>query len=75
MRQGKGVKGIPAPDDDNDEITFEYVLSDIIRTTLANRMGKNDPEYKNFRESVDHPINYFEDRFSFISDELIFDVF
>ena len=38
-------------------------------------MGKNDPEYKNFRESIDHPIQYFEDRFSFISDELIFDVF
>ena len=51
------------------------MLADIIRTTLANKMGKNDPEYKNFREAFDHAIQYFTDRFSFISDELIHDVF
>lgn len=38
-------------------------------------MGKNDPEYKNFREAVDNPIPYFQDRYNYISDELIFDVF
>ena len=38
-------------------------------------MGKNDPEYKNFKESFDQVTSYFTDRFSFISDELIHDVF
>jgi len=38
-------------------------------------MGKNDPEYKTFKESFDHVIQYFIDRFNFLSDELIYDVF
>ena len=38
-------------------------------------MGKNDPEYKNFKESFDHVNTYFTERFSFISDELIHDIF
>lgn len=76
LRQGKkDGKGLGATEDDNDEISFEYVLADIIRTTLANKMGKNDPEYKNFREAFDHAITYFTDRFTFIADELIHDVF
>lgn len=78
MRHGKkdakGGFGAGA-DDDNDEITFEYVLSDLIGSTLANKMGKNDPEYKNFKESFDHVIQYFLDRYNYISDELIFDIF
>jgi hypothetical protein len=45
--------GFATADDDNDEITFDVILSDIIGSTLANRMGKNDPEYKNFKESFD----------------------
>jgi len=77
LRQGKkDAKGGFSPnDDDNDEITFEYVLADIIGSTLANKMGKNDPEYKQFKESFDSVNQYFIDRFSFISDELIHDVF
>jgi len=38
-------------------------------------MGKNDPEYKQFKESFDHVTKYFMDRFNFIADELILDVF
>ena len=77
LRQGKkdNKGGFAAQDDDNDEITFEYVLSDIIGSTLANKMGKNDPEYKNFKESFDHVTQYFLDRYNYISDELIYDIF
>ena len=78
LRQGKKDKtggGFAGQDDDNDEITFDYVLSDIIGSTLANKMGKNDPEYKNFKESFDHVTQYFLDRYNYISDELIFDIF
>ena len=77
MRQAKkdNKGGFATADDDNDEITFDVILSDIIGSTLANRMGKNDPEYKNFKESFDQVTNYFTERFSFISDELIYDVF
>ena len=76
LRQGKkDGKGFNPNDDDNDEITFDYVLSDIIGSTLANKMGKNDPEYKNFKESFDHVNTYFVDRFNYISDELIYDIF
>lgn len=50
-------------------------MADIIGSTLANKMGKNDPEYKNFKESFDHVNTYFIERFNFISDELIHDIF
>jgi len=77
LRQGKkdGKGGFGATDDDNDEITFDYVLSDIVGSTLANKMGKNDPEYKNFKESFDQVTTYFTERYGYISDELIHDVF
>ena len=76
VNKKKGEKGGYAiNDDDNDEITLDYVLGDIIGSTLAEKMGKNDPEYKNFKESFDHTITYFIDRFTYISDELIHDVF
>lgn len=77
LRQSKkdGKGGFAANDDDNDEITLDYVLGDIIGSTLANKMGKNDPEYKNFKESFDQVSNYFIDRFTYISDELVHDVF
>lgn len=77
LRKGnKDTKGgFANQDDDNDEITFDNVLSEIIRYTLVNKMGKNDPEYKNLKESIDHVTTYFIDRFNYISDELIHDVF
>lgn len=73
--RGLRGKGNMADNEDNDEITFDYVLADIIGSTLANKMGKNDPEYKNFKESFDHVNVYFIERFNFISDELIHDIF
>lgn len=71
LRQGKGAGG----EEDNDEASFDHVLADIIGSTLANKMGKNDPEYKNFKEAFDHVKEYFVDRYTYISDELIHDVF
>ena len=38
-------------------------------------MSKGDPEYKNFKENYDKIIQYFTDRFNYITDELIFDIF
>jgi hypothetical protein len=76
LRQGlQKVKGLGVTDDDNDEITLEYVLGEIIKSTLANKMSKNDPEYKTFREQCDNSITYFTERLNLIADELIHDVF
>jgi hypothetical protein len=38
-------------------------------------MTKSDPEYKNFRENIETLTIYFIDRFKFIADELIYDIF
>ena len=48
---------------------------DIVGQVLANKMSKSDPEYKNFKESYDKVVPYFTDRFSYIADELVFEVF
>jgi hypothetical protein len=50
-------------------------LVDIVGQNLANKMSKSEPEYKNFKENYDKIIQYFTDRFSFIAEELIFDIF
>lgn len=38
-------------------------------------MSKSDPEYKTFKENYDKVVSYFTDRFKFISDELVYDIF
>ena len=38
-------------------------------------MSKSEPEYKNFKENYDKILQYFIDRFSYIAEELIFDIF
>lgn len=38
-------------------------------------MSKSDPEYKNFKENYDKVVTYFQDRFKFINDDLIYDIF
>lgn len=62
-------------DEDSDEAALENVLTDIIGQVLANKMSKSDPEYKSFKESYDRVLPYFTDRFQYIADELVFDVF
>ena len=42
---------------------------------LAEKMPKNDPEYKNFKENYDRVLAYFEERFKYISDELVLEIF
>lgn len=62
-------------DEDSDELTLENILVDIVGSNLTNKMSKGDPEYKTFKENLDKVVQYFQDRFKFISDELIFDIF
>lgn len=38
-------------------------------------MPKNDPEYKNFRENYDRVLAYFDERFKFIADDLVLEIF
>jgi hypothetical protein len=38
-------------------------------------MAKNDPEYKNFKENYDKIVEYFTERFEYINNELIYDIF
>ena len=62
-------------DEDSDELILENVLVDIVGQSLANKMSKSDPEYKNFKENYDRVVPYFEDRFKYVADEIIFDIF
>lgn len=64
-----------AHDEDSDEMLLDSVLSDIVGQVLANKMSKSDPEYKNFKEAYDRVTSYFQDRFSYIADELVYEVF
>lgn len=56
-------------------MTLDNILVDIVGQNLANKMSKSDPEYKNFKENYDRVVDYFQERFKFINDELIYDVF
>ena len=38
-------------------------------------MSKSDPEFKTFKENYDKVIPYFMDRFKFITDELVHEIF
>ena len=62
-------------DEDSDELVLENILVDIVGQTLVNKMSKSDPEYKNLKENYDKVLPYFEDRFKFIADDLILDIF
>jgi len=37
-------------DEDSDELILENILSDVVSSTLANKLNKNDPEFRNFKE-------------------------
>lgn len=38
-------------------------------------MSKSDPEFKNFKENYDKVVPYFMDRFKFITDEIVHEIF
>ena len=62
-------------DEDSDEYVLDNILVDIVGQNLVNKMNKSDPEYKNFKEHYDKVIPYFTDRFQYIADELVYDIF
>jgi hypothetical protein len=74
---GNDPKKIPGgiQDEDSDEIILENILVDIVGQNIADKMPKNDPEYKNFKESYDRILSYFQERFKYISDELVLEIF
>jgi hypothetical protein len=62
-------------DEDSDELLLDNVLTDIIGQVLANKMNKSDAEYKNFKESYDQVVSYFQERLEHLPEELVADVF
>jgi len=50
-------------------------LADVIGRTLTHKLNKIDPEFKVFKEHNDRGIGYFTERFQYIPDELVVDVF
>ncbi len=54
---------------------LENLLVDVVGKVLSNKMSKSDPEYKVFRESYDQVLQYLQERFKYIADDLIYDIF
>lgn len=70
-----GSKNAAADLDDSDEVKLDSVLIDIVSTNIANKMSKSDPEYKIFKENYDKVLNYFETRFKYIPEDVVYEVF
>ena len=66
---------LPIQDDESDEQAIESVLTDIISRTLTHKLNKQDPEFKVFKEHPDRGVGYFSERFQYIPDELVVDIF
>jgi hypothetical protein len=82
MRQEANAKrnrndssSVPMQDDDSDEQVLEAMLTDVISRTLTHKLNKLDPEFKVFKEHSERGIGYFNERFAYIPDELIVDIF
>jgi hypothetical protein len=65
----------PAAEDDSEEQALEAMLTDIISRTLTHKLNKQDPEFKVFKEHPERGIGYFNERFAYIPDELVVDIF
>ena len=74
-KRNKGDSTINPADDDSDEQALEMLLTDIIGRTLTHKLNKQDPEFKVFKEHTERGIGYFNERFMYIPDELIVDIF
>lgn len=61
--------------DDDDDTKLETVLIDIVSTNLADKMPKGDPEFKIFKENYDRVLEYYQERFDNIPDELHHEIF
>ena len=66
---------LPIQDDDSDEQALESMLTDIISRTITHKLNKQDPEFKVFKEHAERGVGYFNERFNYIPDELIVDIF
>lgn len=64
-----------AQDEDSDEQSLEQILTEVIGRTLTHKLNKIDPEFKVFKEHPDRGIGYFNERFQYIPDELVVDIF
>jgi hypothetical protein len=47
----------------------------VIGRTLSNKLNKMDPEFKVFKEHSERGVGYFMERFQYIPDELVIDIF
>ena len=56
-------------------MALESCLTDIIGRTLAHKLNKQDPEFKVFKEHPERGVGYFNERFSYVPDELVVDIF
>ena len=81
MRQEASIKNNKngaqpmAQDEDSDEVALISVLTDIIGRQLTHKLNKTDPEFKVFREHSERGVGYFQERFNYIPDELVVDIF
>jgi hypothetical protein len=74
-RNRNDTSTMPIQDDDSDEQVLEAMLTDVISRTLTHKLNKLDPEFKVFKEHTERGIGYFNERFAYIPDELIVDIF
>ncbi len=77
-REKKGQNSgyvLPIQDDDSDEQALESMLTDIISRPITHKLNKQDPEFKVFKEHSERGVGYFNERFNYIPDELIVDIF
>jgi hypothetical protein len=51
------------------------MLTDIIGRVLSHKLNKQDPEFKVFKEHPERGVGYFSERFNYIPDELVVDIF
>ena len=74
-KKGQGQSFMPIQDDDSDEQALESMLTDIISRTITHKLNKQDPEFKVFKEHPERGVGYFNERFNYIPDELVVDIF
>ncbi len=51
------------------------MLTDIISRTITHKLNKQDPEFKVFKEHSERGVGYFNERFNYVPDELVVDIF
>jgi len=65
----------PIQDDDSDALALDDMLTDIIGRVISLKLNKSDPEFKIFREHHERGVEYFHERFNYLPDEIVVDIF